>query len=231
MHHDFYSVHASYSLCSIFFFVLTCNLPLVFVFLFALCLGPYPSIMPRKTIANRISFNPSVSPSRSQLFKNYHCRDAFEKLNSKRKIWAERSVILDEVDPAIRANLESKGWLSLLEIDHTPSIAPIREFFSNLSCHVYDSNTLFRSWIRGVEFTITPRVVVEALEVQVVREPVYPYDETPPLDVVMSYITGSSIQWGSNPRIMSSELFETAYLFLRVGYHSLWPISHLHTSL
>ena len=28
-----------------FFFVLTCSLPLVFVFLFALCLGPYPSTM------------------------------------------------------------------------------------------------------------------------------------------------------------------------------------------
>ena len=47
-------------------------------------------------------------------------REAYEKLNSKRKIWAERSVILDEVDPAIRANLESRGWSSLLEIDHPP---------------------------------------------------------------------------------------------------------------
>ena len=28
---------------------------------------------------------------------------------------------------------------------------------------------------------------------------------------------------------MSSTLFETAYLFLRVACHSLWPISHLHT--
>ena len=103
-------------------------------------------------------------------------------------------MILDEVAPAIMANLESRGWLSLLEIDHPPSTALIREFFSNLSCHVYDSNTLVRSWIRGVEFTITPRVVVEALGVPAVREPVYSYDETPPLDVVMSYITRSSIQ-------------------------------------
>ena len=124
MHHDFYSVHASYSLCSIFVFVLTCSLPLVFVFLFALCLGPYPSTMPRKTRANRIPSTPSVSPSRSQLFKNDSCREAFEKLNSKRKIWAERSVILDEVDPAIRANLESRDWLSLLEIDHPTPDCP-----------------------------------------------------------------------------------------------------------
>ena len=54
-------------------------------------------------------------------------------------------MILDEVDPAIRANLESRGWLSLLEIDHPPLIALIIEFFSNLSCHIYDSNTVVRS--------------------------------------------------------------------------------------
>ena len=88
--------------------------------------------MPRKTRANRIPSTPSVSPSRSQLFKNNRCQEAFEKLNSKRKIWAECSVLLDEVDPAIKANLESRGWLSLLEIDHPPPTALIREFFSNL---------------------------------------------------------------------------------------------------
>ena len=55
------------------FFVLTCNLPLVFVFLFTLCLGPYPSIMLRKTRANRIPFTPFVSPSRSQIFKKDRC--------------------------------------------------------------------------------------------------------------------------------------------------------------
>ena len=38
-----------------------------------------------------------------------------------------------------------------------------------------------------------------------------------------------SIQWGSNPRITSFTLSETAYLFLRVTCHSLWPISHVHT--
>ena len=151
------------------------------------------------------------------------------KLNSKRKIWAERSVILDEVDPAIKANLESRGWLSLLEIDHPPPTALIREFFSNLSCHIYDSNTVVRSWIRDVKFTITPRVVGKALGVPVVSDPVYPYDESPPINVVMSHIIGSSIQWGSNPRITSSTLSKTAYLFLRVACHSLWPISHLHT--
>ena len=57
----------------LYLFVLTCSFPLVFVFLFALCLGPYPSTMLRKTRANRVSSTPSVSPPRSQLFKNDHC--------------------------------------------------------------------------------------------------------------------------------------------------------------
>ena len=48
--------------------MLTCNLPLVLVFvsfLYLLCaFGPYSSTMPRKTRANRIPFIPSVSHSR-----------------------------------------------------------------------------------------------------------------------------------------------------------------------
>ena len=103
--------------------------------------------MTRNTRANRVPSSPAVSSPKVQLFRNERAREAYEKLNSKRKIWAECSVILDEVDPAIRANLESRGWLSLLEIDHRPPTALIREFFSNLTCHIYDSNTVVRSWI------------------------------------------------------------------------------------
>ena len=130
--------------------MLTCSLPLAFLSILVgsvLCLCPYPITMPNKSRANRTPSLSSVSPSRSQLFRNDRCREVFEKLNCKRKIWVERSVVLNEVDPAIRANLESRGWLSLLEVDHPPPTALIREFFSNLSCHVYDSNTLVRSWI------------------------------------------------------------------------------------
>ena len=75
-------------------------------------LGPYSSTMLRKIRANRVPSTPFVSPSRVQLFRNKRFRKAFKKLISKRKIWAERFVILDEVDLAIRANLESRGWLS-----------------------------------------------------------------------------------------------------------------------
>ena len=115
------------------------NLQSAFGFVFAVfpiffcVLVPYSSIMPRKTRVNRVPSTPAVSPPKVQLFRNERAREAYEKLNSKRKIWAERSVILDEVDPAIRAYLESRGWLSLLEIDHPPLTALIREFFSNLS--------------------------------------------------------------------------------------------------
>ena len=74
--------------------------------------------------------------------------------------------------------------MSLLEIDHPPPTALIREFFSNLTCHIYDSNTVVRSWIQGEEFTITPRVVAEALGVPIVTNSIYPYDESPLIDEV-----------------------------------------------
>ena len=102
--------------------------------------------------------------------------------------------MLNELNPAIRANFERRGWLPLLDIDYPPSATLIREFYSNLSIRICDSNTLVKSWIRGVEFTITPRVVADALGIPVVPNPIYPYNESPPLDDSMSYITGTSIR-------------------------------------
>ena len=83
--------------------------------------------------------------------------------------------------------------MPLLDISHPLSATLIREFYSNLSIHVYDSNTLVRSWVRGDEYTIAPSVVADALGVLVVQYLVYPYDKSPPLEDIMSYITGSSI--------------------------------------
>ena len=71
--------------------------------------------------------------------------------------------------------------------------------------------------------------MANALGVPLVRHPIYPYDVSPLLSDVMSYITGSSIQWGSDPQITTAELPKTIYLFFRIACHSLWPISHLHT--
>ena len=87
------------------FFCANLQSALGFVFCsFALCFGPYLSTMPRKTRANRTPSTSSVSPSRVEEFRNDKCREAFETLNRKRKIWAERAVVLNELDSAIRAN-------------------------------------------------------------------------------------------------------------------------------
>ena len=81
-----------------------------------------------------------------------------------------------------------------MDINHPPPATLIREFYLNLFVHSYDSNTLVRSWIQGEEYIITPMVVVFALGVPMIQHPVYPYDESSPLDDIMSYITGTSIQ-------------------------------------
>ena len=71
--------------------------------------------------------------------------------------------------------------------------------------------------------------MVAALGVPLVQHPVYSNDEFPLLDDIMSFITGTTIQWGSDPRITSHKLTEIHYLFFRISCHSIWPISHLHT--
>ena len=53
--------------------------------------------------------------------------------------------------------------------------------------------------LQGEDNTITPSVVADALGVPLVQHPVYLYDDSPSLDDIMSYITGTSIQWGSDP--------------------------------
>ena len=185
--------------------------------------------MPRKTRANRTSTSSPSPIFNSDRFLSKKNHEAFEKLNLRRNIWAKRKVLLDELDLEIRRNFDPKGWLPLLDISHLPPTTLIRKFYSNLSVHSYDANTLVRSWLRGVRYTITPSVVADAFGVPVVQHPIYPYDESPPLDDIMSYITGSFIQWGSDSRITTAELTEIYYLFFRIACHSFWPISHMHT--
>ena len=124
--------------------------------------------MRRKTITHRTASSSFEPPFQSELFPSEKNKEQYETLNIKRKIWAERKVLLDELDPAIRANFERRGWLPLLDISHPPLTALIREFYSNLSIHIYDSNTLVKSWIRGVAYTITPRIVADTLGVLLV---------------------------------------------------------------
>ena len=80
MHHIAFDLYLCANLQSVTGFVFFSLSILLCVF------GSYSSTMPRKTRANRVPSTPSMSPSRVQLFKNDRCREAFEKLNSKRKI-------------------------------------------------------------------------------------------------------------------------------------------------
>ena len=151
--------------------------------------------MVRKTGANKKTTSSSTFAFDSDRFQFEKNQEAYEKLNIFMFVWVERKVVLDELDQEIRRNFECRGWLSLLDISHPPLVALIRKFYSNLSAHSDDSNTHYvMSWIRGEEYTITPLVVASALGVPLVRQPIYPYSETPPFDDIMSYLTGTSIQ-------------------------------------
>ena len=186
--------------------------------------------MTRKTRANRKTTSSSAPAFESDRFLTEKNQEIFKKLNIFRSVWVERIIFLDELDPKIRRNFERRGWLPLIDIDHPPPATLIREFYSNLSVHSNDSNTQYMmSWIRDEEYVITPSVVASALGVPKVQQPVYPFDETPPLDDIMSNIIGSSIQWGADPWITSHELIKIHYLFFQISCHSIWPISHLHT--
>ena len=124
--------------------------------------------MPRKTRANRTSTSSPSPTFDSERFLSEKNQEAFEKLNLRRNIWAERKVLLNELDLEIRRSFERRGWLSLLDISHPPPATLIREFYSNLSIYYYDANTLVKSWVRGVGYTITPSVVADALGMPVV---------------------------------------------------------------
>ena len=219
----FFALTLSNVVCPRVFFVFL-SLVLFFLSYFNL------SIMTRKTRANRKITSTSTLAFESDRFRIEKNQETFEKLNIFRSMRAKRKVVLDNLDPKIRRNFERRGWLPLMDINHPPLTTLITELYSNLSVHSNDSNTQFvKSWIRGEEYVITPSVMTSALGVPKLQQLVYPYDETPPLDDIMSYLTGTSIQWGTDPWITSHELTKIHYLFFRISCHSIWPISHFHT--
>ena len=125
--------------------------------------------MVRKTVAHRTSTSTSTPAFDSERFCSEKHQENFEKLYIFRSVWAECKVILDELDPKIRRNFESRGWLPLLDISHPLLAAVIREFDSNLSVRSTSSNIQFmKSWIRGEEYVITSQVVAFALGVPLV---------------------------------------------------------------
>ena len=125
--------------------------------------------MVRKTIAHRTSTSTSTPAFDSERFCSEKHQENFEKLYIFRSVWAECKVILDELDPKIRRNFESRGWLPLLDISHPLLAVLIREFYSNLSVRSTSSNIQFmKSWIRGEEYVITSQVVAFAFGVPLV---------------------------------------------------------------
>ena len=185
--------------------------------------------MVRNTRAKKTT-TPSTLSFESDSFRIEKNQETYENFNIFTLVWAERKFILDELDSKICRNFEHRSWLTLLEVEHPPPASLIREFYSNLSVHSDDSNTqCVRSWIRVEEYVITPAVVASALGIPLVYKPVYLYTETPPLDDIMSFITSTTISWGTDPHVTSHELIKLNYLFFRISCHSIWPISHLHT--
>ena len=123
--------------------------------------------MVRMTRAKKTS-TPSFSDFQSDRFRFRKNQEAFEKLIVFRFVWVECKVILDKVDPEIRRNFKHRGWLPLLEVEHPLPAALIREFYSNLYVHSDISNIHVKTWIRGEEYVITPKVVASALGVPLV---------------------------------------------------------------
>ena len=165
----------------------------VFFFFFFFFLSTL-RIMVRKTRAKKTSTWSSSSTFQSDRFRFKSNQETYEKLVVFRSIWAKRKVILNEVNPEIGRNFECRGWLSLLDVEHAPPTALIREFYSNHFIHSDDSNIHFlKTWIKGEEFLITPDVVASALGVPLVQQLVYSYTKLPPLDDIMSLLTGTTI--------------------------------------
>ena len=95
--------------------------------------------MVRKSRAHKKTSTSSIPVFQSDRFLSSKNQETFKKLNVYRKVWAERKVILDEVDPEIRRSFDHRDWLPLLDVDHPPLAVLIRGFYSNLSIHSISS--------------------------------------------------------------------------------------------
>ena len=84
-----------------------------------------------KIRANR---NPDSSSSGSTYFDRVRFltdkyEETYETLTKYRSIWAEREIILSELDPSICRNFMSRNWVSLHEVSDPLLAALIREFY------------------------------------------------------------------------------------------------------
>ena len=84
--------------------------------------------MVRNTRAKKTT-TPSTLSCESDRFRTEKNQETYEKFNIFTLVWAERKVILDELDSKIRRNFERRSWLTLLEVEHPPPASLIREFY------------------------------------------------------------------------------------------------------
>ena len=123
--------------------------------------------------------------------------------------WSTTKILLDELDPSICRNLESRVWLPLHHDLIPPPVALIKEFYSNLSIQSDSSGGyILISWIWGEEFKITKQIVSEVLGVPLVCRPTYPYSESPLIDDVMTLLCRRFVTWGTEQRLNSYKLIE-----------------------
>ena len=130
-----------------------------------------------KTKAKKTKTTTPLEFDRSR-FKEPKFKETFKTMTKYRLISTERQVILDELDPTICRNFESRSWLPICEVSHPPPVALIRD--SNLFIHSDDFDGHYLStWIKGEEYDITREVVVDAHKVPIVQNPTYPYFDIP----------------------------------------------------
>jgi len=65
--------------------------------------------MVRKTKSHRTSTSTFTLAFDSERFRSEKNQETYENLNILRSVWAERKVVLDELDPEIRRNFELRG--------------------------------------------------------------------------------------------------------------------------
>ena len=67
------------------------------------------NIMVRKSRAHRTSSSSSTPSFDIERFLSKKNQETYQKLNILNNVWAERKVVLDELDPEIRRNFERRG--------------------------------------------------------------------------------------------------------------------------
>ena len=101
--------HMDYFSCALTISDAVCPWVFFVFFVFFCFFFPILNIMVRKTRAHRTSTSSSTPSFDSERFIGEKNQETYEKLNILRSVWAERKVVLDELDLEIRRNFERRG--------------------------------------------------------------------------------------------------------------------------